>query len=907
MAKLFELYAELGLDAAKFTTGVDKATKQGGNLAKSLKSGLGGAAASIGSSVKATTIMMGNLMTSAVQKSASMVKSLASTGINYNSTMETYVTNFTTMLNGSGEAAKKLTSDLENMAAATPFAMSDLADATQTLLSFGQDSGTVLGTLQNLGDIAMGDANKLSSLTLAFAQASSSGKLMGQDLMQMINAGFNPLQTVVDKTGASMGDLKEFMSSGKASAALKKQMREARKEVKAMGDDASDGAKMLAQMYEDGAVSAETLGMIFDMETSPGGRYYNAMENASKTFKGMLSTLQDDSAALLGRVFKPVSDYIQSELMPKASQFITNVNKGFDVGGIKGAWSAAIGTVRGYLSDIGSDALDAGSNLLANILNGLTGSQTTGAEISALISGVWDDARAGLDTLLSAGSGLLQGIYTGLTGDNSKQGIIDTVDGLWESASGQVASFVTAAGGVLGSIYTSITGQEATADNIGKTIGGIFSAANTARGDLLDACSTFFTELNTKLGDPDATTGEKIAGVFSAGSAAISNLLESAGGLFTNLYTKTTGDTDGANKFTAYMSGIWDDAKEGLGSISEMGGSILGGIYDGLINDTETRSNIVKFFSDMFKDISEGTGEFGKMLKTVYTELTGKEATPQNIQHSAATVASRAGQSFGGLAQIVAGEIDLLTNTPGLINDLLEASKSGKSPWEQAEAGIIALGEAVSGPAGNVLGGIGNIIGGIFGWKTAHDFEKAFGIQPFGPGVQKLGPGHYTEDPGILEGWQKAQENNAFVYKNQTDLMRMLGSMYASNAEYGLSEPQIDALMSVIQAGKKDEEYFSIAKKIQTAYETKDSGALADVAAAADAAAEAAAAAAEAAAAAQEAANAAAALAASVGSITVEMDGQTVGELVTPIVASGLARLTRVAGLTPTRVGGLTP
>lgn len=899
MAKLFELYAELGLDAAKFNTGVDKATKQGGNLAKSLKSGIGDATSAVGNGVKATTIMMGNLMSSAVKKGASLVKSLVSTGIDYNSTMETYVTNFTTMLNGSSEAAKKLTSDIESMAASTPFAMSDLADASQTLLAFGQDSGTVLDTLQSLGDIAMGDANKLSSLTLAFAQASSSGKLMGQDLMQMINAGFNPLQTIVDKTGASMGDLKDFMSNGKASSDLKKQMRSAQQEVKKMGTQASDGAKLLAQMAEEGAISAETLGMIFDMETSPGGRYYNAMENASKTFKGMLSTLQDDSAALLGRVFKPVSDYIQSELMPKASQFITNVNKGFDVGGIKGAWSAAIGTVRGYLSDIGSDALDAGSNLLANILNGLTGSQTTGAEISALISGVWDDAKSGLDTLLSAGSGLLQGIYTGLTGDNSKQSIIDTVDGLWDSAKEQVTSFISSAGGVLGSIYTSITGQETTADNIGKTIGGIFSAANTARSELLDACSTFFTELNTKLGDPDATTGEKIAGVFSAGSTAISNLLESAGGLFTNLYAKITGDTEGADDFKAYMSGVWDDAKAGLGSISEMGGSILGGIYEGLINDTETRSNIVEFFSDMFKDISEGTGEFGKMLKTVYTELTGKEATPQNIQHSAATVASRAGQSFGGLAQIVAGEIDFLTNIPGLVNDLHEASKSG-SPWEQAEKGIIALGEAVSDPAGKILGGAGRVIGGIAGWETVEDFEDAMGLRHFGPGVQKLGPGHYTEDPGILAGWQKVQENNAFVYKNQTDLMRILGSMYASNAEYGLSETQIDALMSVIQAGKKDEEYFSIAKKVQTAYETKDSGALADVAAAADAAA-------EAAAAAQEAANAAAAVAASIGSITVEMDGQTVGELVTPIVASGLARLTRVAGLTPTRVGGLTP
>ena len=271
--KLFELYAELGLDSSGFDQGIKKASKAGGGLASSLRSGLGGASNYVGKQISATTVMLGNLMADAARKGAELVKNTASAGIKYNASMETYVTNFKTMLGGSSEAAQQLTSDLEDMAASTPFAMSDLAGATNTLLAFGQSSDTVLDTLESLGDISMGDANKLQSLTLAFAQASSSGKLMGQDLMQMINAGFNPLQTIVEKTGASMGDLKEFMSTGKASKELKKQMQAARKEVKALGDNASDGAKMLVQMYEDGAISADLLGQVFDIETSPGGRF----------------------------------------------------------------------------------------------------------------------------------------------------------------------------------------------------------------------------------------------------------------------------------------------------------------------------------------------------------------------------------------------------------------------------------------------------------------------------------------------------------------------------------------------------------------------------------------------------------------------------------------------------------
>ena len=561
--KLFELWAELGLDASGFNSGVNSATKKGNTLANSLKSGLGGAANAVGGGVKATTIMMGNLMASAVKKGAAFIKEVAATGIEYNSTMETYVTNFATMLGGSSDAAQKLTGDLEDMAAATPFAMADLAGATQTLLSFGQDSGTVLGTLQNLGDIAMGDANRLSSLTLAFAQASSSGKLMGQDLMQMINAGFNPLQSIIDRTGASMGDLKDFMSNGKASAALKKQMKAAQKEVKQFGDQASDGSKLLAQMAEDGAISAETLGMIFDMETSPGGRYHDAMKNASQTFEGMLSTLQDDSAALLGRVFKPMSDYIKSDLMPKAQGFIANVNKGFDLGGIKGAWSAAIGTISGYLDEMSGKALAAGSDLLANVLTGLTGDTVSGSEISAFISGVWSDAQSGLDGLLSAGGGLLKGIYDGLISDgDSKTSIVAEISGIWNDASASIQGLIDSAGGLLGTIYTQITGQEATAENIGKTIGGVFDAGGTAIQNLMSTASTFFSDLDEKLGEPDASVGQKIAGVFLAGQDAMVSLLNDAGTFMTQLYEAVTGDTAGAAKMQGWIDGIFKTSKQ---------------------------------------------------------------------------------------------------------------------------------------------------------------------------------------------------------------------------------------------------------------------------------------------------------------------------------------------------------
>ena len=599
--KLFDLYAELGLDASGFERGVKKASGMGKSLASSLRSGLGGAAVHVGQQVSATTIMMGNLMTDAVRWSASAIKKMAEIGIEYNAQMEMYQTNFRTMLDGSAEAAQALTAELEDMAAATPFAMTDLADATQTLLAFGQDSSTVMDTLQSLGDIAMGDSQKLQSLTLAFAQASSSGKLMGQDLMQMVNAGFNPLLTISEKTGASMGDLKEFMSNGKASAALRKQMRDAKREVKLFGDEASEGAKMLVQMSKDGAISADLLGQVFAIETAPGGRFYGAMEAASKTFNGLVSTLEDDSRALLGKVFKPLSDWMTDDLLPKGIDLIGVMDKAFDSGGLAAAVKAGGDLISQYFGEWGPLALDAGAGLLANVLTGLTGdtvnkdavkaelesvwtgatgmveafTSTAGSVFASILNGlagdtdnknsvsedlakIWTAAKTDVQGFIDAGSGVLNGIWQGLTGDEaSEKGITDEITGWIGAANESISGFTSAAGGLLGTIYEQITGLEPTAENVGSTLGGVIAAGADGLGGLLSGASTFMTDLATAIGDPDASTGEKIADCFNIGASAMANLLEGSGNLVADIYEAITNDTESAVKIKAFFDALF--------------------------------------------------------------------------------------------------------------------------------------------------------------------------------------------------------------------------------------------------------------------------------------------------------------------------------------------------------------
>jgi len=210
---------------------------------------------------------------------------LAAASLKAAASMESQESAFTTML-GSADKAKKLLGDLTKLAEKTPFQLTDLAKATKTMLAFGVANEQVLPNLKMLGDIAGGNAAKLDSLTLAFSQIQSTGRLMGQDLLQLINAGFNPLQVISQKTGETMGELKKRM--------------------------------------EQGGVSAEEVAEAFKIATSEGGLFFNGMERASQTLEGQFSTLKDNVVAVgrsIGEILLPIAKEIVGKLTEWAQKF----------------------------------------------------------------------------------------------------------------------------------------------------------------------------------------------------------------------------------------------------------------------------------------------------------------------------------------------------------------------------------------------------------------------------------------------------------------------------------------------------------------------------------------------------------------------------------------------------------
>lgn len=115
---------------------------------------------------------------------------------------------------GSADAGNKVLSDINKYADETIYERLGVQKATQTMLAFGVAQESILDDLKRIGDIAMGDQDRMNRLALAFGQVSAAGRLTGEDLNQMIDVGFNPLTFISAQTGKSITQLRDEMSKG---------------------------------------------------------------------------------------------------------------------------------------------------------------------------------------------------------------------------------------------------------------------------------------------------------------------------------------------------------------------------------------------------------------------------------------------------------------------------------------------------------------------------------------------------------------------------------------------------------------------------------------------------------------------------------------------------------------------
>lgn len=400
------------------------------------------------------TVAAGQMIADFAKQASSKLAEVVKSGVDYNATMESYLTNFKVMLGNEEAAATKL-SEIRKMAASTPFSLDDLTSGTQTLLQFGVAADDTTGVLQRLGDISLGNADKLQTLVRAYGKMSSAHKVTLENVNMMIDAGFNPLNQICEATGESMSDLYKRIS--------------------------------------DGSVSFEELQYAVQAATSEGGQFYNGMLEASQTFSGRMSTLKDNVSALTGELtsglFAALGDLVV-KLNEVVTSFLDSDEKMAQLKetiGIATSVVAAAGAAflayKGYIA-LASAAEVAHTAYTAAMTAAHAAAEagTTGLALAqAALNAVLEANPIGLvvAALATLAAGLTTAYKTSETFRNAVNSAFSAVKNIAQSAIGTVVDWIN-------ELVAKINGAAAALANLKNGIGAAADAYNSAYNNYIN-------------------------------------------------------------------------------------------------------------------------------------------------------------------------------------------------------------------------------------------------------------------------------------------------------------------------------------------------------------------------------------------------------------------------------------
>ena len=595
------------------------------------------------------TVAAGQMIADFAKQASSKLAEVVKSGVDYNATMESYLTNFKVML-GSEEAAATKLSEIRKMAASTPFSLDDLTSGTQTLLQFGIAADDTTGVLQRLGDISLGNAEKLQTLTRAYGKMSSAQKVTLENVNMMIDAGFNPLNQICDATGESMSDLYKRISDGK--------------------------------------VSFSELEAAVEAATSQGGQFYNGMLEASQTFNGRLSTLTDNTKALLGALSDSFYSSL-SDLLPVANDVVLELTDAFTEGGVPAmldtaaelldnfadgliqkipdavsAVSDLLTELLNYLADHQDDIFDSGVQLLENLIIGITDSLpnliTSAANLiarfaAALISHLPDILKCGAAMLTTLVDGIIRSIENlaeaalaciaklvgvwdgnmdefGHIGENIVQGIINGIAGMW----GKLTSWVSA-------LIANLVGTASNAAVSGITEGTIdapsrksstVTDADRARRQKLHAERVKQAQEEAAAAKASAETisqsaGKAASAVSTSGKKASASTKAVTASVVKSISDTTTTVKDGITRTVETVNETLSNGKQQQKqTITETSRQMVGGV----LKDVKTITEVAADGTKTVKQTMETVRETAKTVTSTFETLAdGVKTTTQTI------------------------------------------------------------------------------------------------------------------------------------------------------------------------------------------------------------------------------------------------------------------------------------
>ena len=269
-------------------------------------------------------------------------------GLKFYADLEDSRTAFEVLIGDADKAAKTL-AKVQEYSQKTSYSSRNIEDAAIQLMNYQIAADEVTEHLKMIGDVSMGNAAKMESVTRAYGRIQLKGKASMEELNMLTEAGVPILAKLAENAGVS--------------------------------------AEELIKMATDGRISADMVVRAFQDMTNEGGQFADMAAKQSSTLKGMLSTVLDQASMALAKVIEPLVPTIKDLLaeVGKVAEAFGRMDEGAKkalisllvigaaAGPISKTASAAIGLVKGIMGLASMNPAVLGIMAVVGALSLLTG------------------------------------------------------------------------------------------------------------------------------------------------------------------------------------------------------------------------------------------------------------------------------------------------------------------------------------------------------------------------------------------------------------------------------------------------------------------------------------------------------------------------------------------------------
>jgi tape measure domain-containing protein len=315
----------------------------------------------------------------------SALRALGGVVVGFNSTLEQSAVSWKTFT-GSAQAAQAVMTQIQTIAATTPFEFEDVDKAAKRFVNAGFSAQGALNFIQPLSNavasVGLGAAG-VDRVSLALAQMTQKGKVSGEEMLQLTEAQIPAWEILAQATGKPIPELQKLVQQG----------------------------KITAQAYTDAFASFY----------SEGGKFANASKDQSLTFAGSMSTIRDQlnivGSTAFQPLFKVLSDlarsfatFVQSDAFTvwgaRVQAVVGLVVEGIQ--GLYGAFASSLGGIFQVVSSVGQAIYGAlqwinpfashSEPLVSQVQNGVDAIKDAYGSLST-VSGTFDTVRGAFESL----------------------------------------------------------------------------------------------------------------------------------------------------------------------------------------------------------------------------------------------------------------------------------------------------------------------------------------------------------------------------------------------------------------------------------------------------------------------------------------------------------------------------